>query len=151
MHTPKNLSKLTIIQHNVNGWRNKRPQLIHAYSQHSPDIILLNEIAKGNAKGNVQVKIPGYTTYQKDDTSLSIKHNIKHKPIEGFESQVLAATINTKQGEIVIATDYISPSTNTTISPSQTTTGSSAGNNPPTCWETSTPTTPCSTTPPQTP
>ena len=105
-------NRLTIIQHNVRTWSNKRIQLQHIYSKYSPDIILLNEIQKGTETPNI--KIPGYTTYTKTvdfgGTAICIKSNIQHKPLEDFETQLQAISISTKQGEIIIATDYIPPS-----------------------------------------
>ena len=110
MHAP---NRLTIIQHNVHTWSNKRVQLHHIYKQYSPDIILLNEIQK-NTTPTVKIKIPGFHTYSKvldyGGTSICIKSSIKHKLLEGFESQLQAVSINTRQGELIIATDYIPPS-----------------------------------------
>ena len=106
-------NRITIIQHNVNTWSTKRVQLHHIYSQYSPDLILLNEIQR-NGTNPAHIKIPGYHTYSKvvdyGGTSICIKSNIKHKLLEGFESQLQAVSINTRQGELIIATDYIPPS-----------------------------------------
>ena len=106
-------NRLTIIQHNVNSWNNKRIQLQNAYSRYSPDIILLNDI-QSNRQTPINIKIHGYTTYTKTTdyggTAICIKSNIKHKPLEGFDSQLQAIIINTRQGELIIATDYIPPS-----------------------------------------
>ena len=118
MHAP---NRLSIIHHNVQTWSTKKAQLQHIYSRFSPDLILLNEIHHTNMKNPTPVKIPGYAVYTKSNgiggTAICIKSSIKHKPMDDFESQLQAVNIATKQGELIIATDYIPPSRDYVIFP----------------------------------
>ena len=116
IHAPPPPNRLTIVQHNIAGWKSKRHQLYNLYSNLAPDIILLNE-TDHTAKGTYtppKINFQNYTTYNKTaqgaGTSISIKDNISHKILEDFETELQAIQINTRQGDIVIATDYIPPS-----------------------------------------
>ena len=67
-------------------------------------------------KNNEILKIPGYRVYKvnysenlSDGSAIAIKHNIKHKLFDDFDSDFLAVEINTSLGPIVIATTYLPP------------------------------------------
>ena len=100
------------MQHNVNSYQNKRFQLYNAYREVDPDVILYNHTGILQQEA---IKVQGYTTYKsnKQDsryrgTAIAIKSYIEHT-IEEYMTDLLAVTIETRQGPITIATDYIAP------------------------------------------
>ena len=108
------MSTLKIIQHNCNTWQNKRFELINTYKRLCPDIILLNDT--GNLDG-VTLKIPSFDVHTRNTTNrvhggtaIAIRSTIKYRLHDDFESDLLAVTVETRQGPLTIATDYIPPS-----------------------------------------
>ena len=80
------MNTLTIIQHNINGWKNKSFQLYNIYRQINPDIILLNHTG---AIDNEKVHLQHYHTYSKNTnnarnkgTAIAVKSTIEHQIIE---------------------------------------------------------------------
>ena len=108
------MNRLTIIQHNVNHWTgNKRYELYNTYRHINPDIILINHHALID---NTPLKIFQYKTYTSNKTNsehrgtaIAIKTNIAHKILDDFDTDLLAVEIETREGPIIIATDYIGP------------------------------------------
>ena len=108
-----NLNKITIIQHNVNHWHNKKFELYNTYRHIDPDVILLNDTGPTE---NAPIKIQQYTVYSKNidnrahhGTAIAIKSHLNHRIHDDFETDLLAITIDTRQGPMTIATDYIPP------------------------------------------
>jgi len=107
------LTRLKIVQHNVLNWQTNRHALINIYNQIDPDIILIN--AHCNTDGQT-LKIFNYLTFQRNTTNtnhsgsaIAIKKNIPFRLHDDFHSDLLAITIETRQGPITIATTYIPP------------------------------------------
>ena len=107
------MQTITIVQHNVNKWHNKNIALYNIYRHINADIILLNHTGTTN---NENIHIQHYTTYTKNPTNsqfrgtaIAIKNTIQHKLIDDFSTDLIAIQINTRQGPIKIATDYIGP------------------------------------------
>ena len=107
------INTLKIIQHNVLNWRTNKQSLITNYLEVKPEIILLNS---HGLKSNESLKIPGYTCYKvnseeslSDGSAIAVKHKLKHKLIDDFETDFLAIEIHTTQGPLVIATTYLPP------------------------------------------
>ena len=110
------LNSLTILQHNVQGWNSKRFQLCNTYREINPDIILLNET------NTLSLRLFGYSTYTSIKmknptqtvgygTAILVRNNVVHTVIDDFETDLLAIKIHTTDGPMIVATDYISPST----------------------------------------
>ena len=111
--TQLNINTIKIIQHNVNHWQNKKFGLYNTYRHIDPDIILLNDTSLLNDK---PLKIQQYTVYTKNikntlsrGTAIAIKSHISHRIHDDFETDLLAITIDTRQGPMTIATDYVPP------------------------------------------
>lgn len=110
------MEQLTIIQHNILNWRERRFGLIHTYKQHNADIILINSHGTPN---NEHMKIHGYTVHRRnttnthtDGTAIAVKKNISHKLMDDFISDILAIEVNTLTGKIIIAPLYQPPARN---------------------------------------
>ena len=107
------MNTITIIQHNINGWNNKRFELYNTYRHINPDIILLNHTGTIDDE---QIRLQHYQTYTKNTsnrrfngTAIAIKSTIEHKIIDDTQTDLLAINIQTRQGIITIATDYVNP------------------------------------------
>ena len=107
------MGTLTIIQHNVNTWSNKRFELQNAYRKVDPDIILLNHIGTPAEP----IRMRDYDVYTSNEensthrgTAIAVKKTIKHEIIDGYDDDLMVLKIHTRLGPIIIATDYISPS-----------------------------------------
>ena len=105
---------ITVVQHNVNSWNNKKYELSNVYRNLNPDIILLNDTGVCEER----IKIPYFDTYQSNKqgrwhrgTAIAIRSNMKYKLHDDFETDLLAVTIETQQGPITVATDYLPPNT----------------------------------------
>ena len=108
-------SRLTIVQHNVRSFATKKTTLSNIYNQINPDVILLNEIGKQETN----LKIFNYNVHYSNKTNepfrgaaIAIKKNIQSKLIDNFHSDLIAASIPTRHGNITIATTYIPPRDN---------------------------------------
>ena len=106
------MEAIHIIQHNINTWHNKRYELYNTYRHLTPDIILLNDI--GNTTS--PIRLQGFNVYQRKSnnnvhggTAIAIKRSIPHTIEDKFITDLIAVTIDTRQGPITIATDYIPP------------------------------------------
>ena len=104
---------LTILQHNVNIWNDKRHSLTNIYNDHDPDIILINDHSLND---NNRLKIFNYNVHQCNKTNgyhrgtaIAIKKDLNYRLLDDFETDLLAVTIDTRQGPITVATDYIPP------------------------------------------
>jgi len=107
------MTRLTIVQHNVRHWQNNKNALTNTYNHLDPDIILLNEHSNTDRQ---TLKIFNYLTFQtnKDNrlnagAAIAIKKNLPFRLHDDFNSDMLAVTIETRQGPITIATTYIPP------------------------------------------
>ena len=108
------MTALTIIQHNCNTWQNKQFELANVYKNLNPDIILINDT--GKLEGT-RIRIPSFDVHTRntnDDgihggTAIAIRNNIKYQLHDDFETDLLAVTVETRQGPLTIATDYIPP------------------------------------------
>ena len=107
------MDKLTIIQHNVRHWNDKRHALTNIYNNIDADIILLNDHSLTNDK---RLKIFNYNTYQTNVTNrlhrgaaIAVKKHIAHRLIDDFDSDMLGITIQTRHGPMTIGTTHIPP------------------------------------------
>ena len=105
-------NSISILQHNVCTWNNKKYELYNTYRHINPDIILINDHGLCDGK---EIKLQNYVTYTCNrqntlhkGTAIAIKQNIEHI-INNFETDLIAVTVQTRQGPITIATDYIPP------------------------------------------
>lgn len=101
------------MQHNVLHWRNRRLGLSNIYRNIDPDIILINS---HGVPHNEPLQIPRYKIHRKnttnthtDGTAIAVKHNIPHKILDDFISDMLAIEIDTTTGKLIIATLYQPP------------------------------------------
>ena len=108
-------SSLIILQHNVNSWANKIPELYNTYKTINPDIILINHTGLEDHK---RLKISQYNVYKSNKTNsryagsaIAIKKTLRHHLEDDYETDLLAINVDTPQGAITIATDYLPPST----------------------------------------
>lgn len=81
--------------------------------ENDPDILLLNSHGLKNSE---ELKIPGYRVYKinyteniYDGSAIGIKHNIKHKLFDNFDTDFIAVEIETSLGPIQVATTYLPP------------------------------------------
>lgn len=102
-----------MVQHNVLNWRNRRIGLSNIYRNIDPDIILINS---HGVPENEPLHIPMYRIHKKnstnthtDGTAIAVKHNIPHKILDHFISDMLAIEIDTTTGKLIIATLYQPP------------------------------------------
>ena len=109
------LNRLKILQHNVLHWGGTRKiSLANTYLTENPDIILLN--GTGITDDNA-IKIFPYRFYQQnrsgrtnDGVAIGIKPYIPHKITRDYMSETMSVTIQTRQGDMTIATAYLPPS-----------------------------------------
>ena len=108
-----NNDTIFILQHNVRNWETNKYTLTNIYREINPDIILINS---HGLKTNKNIKIHSYMTYQvnssgeqNDGSAILIKHNIKHKIKEEYDTDMIQTTIETDTGPINIATTYLPP------------------------------------------
>lgn len=107
-------TQIKILQHNVQHWLSKRFNLINTYTHEQPDVILINS---HGLPDHQELKIPGYTCYQKNRTgqlhagvAIAVKKAIQHKIHEDFHfSDTLSVKLMTTLGPINVATSYIPP------------------------------------------
>ena len=105
--------RLTILQHNVMTWTNKRHILSNIYHTIDPDIILLNETSILNDE---PLKIFNYNVFRcnrlderHSGIAIAIRKTIVAYIDDKFDQDFLTATIQTDNGPITIATGYIPP------------------------------------------
>ena len=106
--------KLKLLHHKVRSWKNTANQQIMSnyYLKHDPEIIIINAHGINNPHRNV--KLFQYSSYTKNKTlhagvSIFIKnipHTFFHKT---SNSNILAATIQTIHGNLIIITLYRPP------------------------------------------
>ena len=109
------LRRLKVLQHNVLHWDGGRKiSLANTYAAEDPDIILLNGTGITDDKA---IKIFPYRFYQQnrsgrthDGVAIGIKPNIPHRITKDYTSETISVTIETRQGELTIATSYLPPS-----------------------------------------
>ena len=108
--------RLTILQHNVMTWTNKRHILSNIYQTIDPDIILLNETSVLNDE---PLKIFNYNVFRcnrlnerHSGIAIAIRKTIVPYIDDKFDQDFLTATLQTDQGPITMATGYIPPQTN---------------------------------------
>ena len=109
------MSTITVIQHNVNHWNNKKFELSNVYRNLNPDIILINDTGLRDGQN---INIPFFDTYHSNKenrchrgTAVAIRSGMKYKIHDDFESDLLAVTVETRQGPLTLATDYLPPNT----------------------------------------
>ena len=107
------LSHLTIIQHNVRNWRNNKHVFANIYNNFNPEIILLNETS---LTGNQSLKIFNYNVFKSNKpnernrgTAIAIRRDLQPRLDDDYHTDLIAITIETTQGPITIATNYIPP------------------------------------------
>ena len=107
------VTKLKVIQHNVQNWQTKRHALTNVYLQENPHILLLNShglIDDQTLKiQNYNIHINNKDNEQHNGTAVAIRRDIKYKLLEDFYSDMLGVTIETKEGPIHLITTYIPP------------------------------------------
>ena len=94
------MNKITIIQHNVNYWYNKKFELYNTYRQIDSDIIRINHTGLTD---NAPLRMQQYTAYTKNAQNIihrgsviAIKSYISHRIHDDFETDLLAITIDTR-------------------------------------------------------
>ena len=116
MVNPINLNaQLVIIQHNVLAWTDsRRIELANLYLNVNPHIILLNSHGRTD---DDQIKIYPYKFYQQnyrqtgnDGVAIGVRLNIPHRVIRDFNSETVAITFTTTEGDFTVATCYLPPS-----------------------------------------
>ena len=102
-----------ILQHNVRNWETNKYTFTNIYRDINPDIIVFNS---HGLKANKNIKMHSYITYQintseeySDGSAILIKHNLKHRIHEKYDTDMLQVTIETDTGPINIATTYLPP------------------------------------------
>ena len=105
--------RLTILQHNVRHWTIRRYELTNTYNNLDPDIILINDHSLINDERlkifNYNVHSSNKTNTRHHGTAIAIRKNIDYRLHDEFETDLIAITIETRQGPITIGTDYIPP------------------------------------------
>ena len=106
-------SLLTIIQHNVRNWRTNKHDFTNTYNNIKPDIIFLNETSTTDA---MTLEIYNYNVFKSNKlnepnrgTAIAIRQDLRPRLDDNYHSDLLAITIETTQGPITIATNYIPP------------------------------------------
>jgi len=107
------MDTIKIIQHNVNTWTNKKYALSNIYNQINPHIILINDHSLTDTN---TLKIYNYKTIQCNNqnrhhagVAIAYKPTLQVKILDDFYSDILAISVTTSTGNIVIATSYIPP------------------------------------------
>ena len=116
MTTFRPIGDLTIIQHNVRNWNTNKITLCNIYNQIDPDVILINEHCLTE---DAPLKIFNFNTFsvnkRNEDHSgsaIAINKRLTCRLHDDFYSDMLAVTIQTRQGPITIATNYVPPRLN---------------------------------------
>ena len=106
------VSRLTVVQHNVLCWSTRKNELYNTYRHLDPDVILINSHGVKEADS---LTLYTYTVYKKnysnensDGVAIAVKNGLNHKLVEGFDS-LLAVEIETNQGPVVLASIYLPP------------------------------------------
>ena len=106
-------NELTIVQHNVRHWRTIKNALTDIYNDISPDILLINE---HGVLDNDRLKIFNYNVHTTNKTNrlhkgtaIGIRKDLDYRLLDDFDSDMLAVTVQTRQGPVTIATAYIPP------------------------------------------
>ena len=93
---------ILILQHKVRNWGTNKYTFTNTYRDINPDIILINS---HGLKANNNIKIHSYTTYQintseeySDGSAILVKHNLKHRIQEKYDTDMLQVTIETDTG-----------------------------------------------------
>ena len=106
--------RLKIIQHNINGWKDKRIALSNSYRILDPDVVLMNDSGLAD---DWRVKMFNYNILQSnksgelhDGCIIAIKKRLKFTKIEKrWDCEILAVRMETERGDLVIATGYLAP------------------------------------------
>ena len=106
------MESLTIIQHNIIKWTKQRSsELWNTYNKMKPDIILLNATGQ---KNNVNIKFFGFNTYHRNrrdeehaGVAILVRKGIRHKLMDGANTDLLAIELETTRGPIIVATTYV--------------------------------------------
>lgn len=107
------MDTLTILQHNVLNWKERKFGLSAIYNKYNPDIVLIN--SRG-LKDTDSLKLWGYSVHKRnnpgnpsDCTAIAIKHGLAFMLIDDFISDALAVEVTTTTGRVMIATLYQPP------------------------------------------
>lgn len=107
------MDTLTILQHNVLNWKERKFGLSAIYAKYNPDIVLFNS---NGLKDTDSLKLWGYSVHKRnqsgnpsDGTAISIKHGLVFKLYDDFISDALAIEVSTTTGRVMIATLYQLP------------------------------------------
>ena len=107
------MDTITILQHNVLQWTNRKNNLTNTYLSLNPDIILINS---HGLKDNENIKIRGYNSFTRnifneasDGIAILIKKNLCYRIIDDFITNFLEIKIETSLGPISFATTYLPP------------------------------------------
>ena len=107
------MDTITIIQHNVLHWKNRKQNLISTYLDLNPDILLINS---HSLREDDNIKIKGYNCFSKnifnelnDGIAILIKQNLKYRLIDDFITNFLEVKIDTPLGPVSFATTYLPP------------------------------------------
>ena len=106
-------SHFTIIQHNVRNWGTNKHAFANIYNNFNPDIILLNGTSTTDGQ---TIKIFNYNVFKSNKanavhngTAIAIRRDLQPRLDDDYYTDLLAVTIDTAQGKITIATNYIPP------------------------------------------
>jgi hypothetical protein len=109
----KPLDKMTIIQHNVRGWKKNKFPLSNIYNKLDADVILLNELSLTDED---RLKIFNFNCHYVNKanqpfkgTAIAIRHNLEYRLLDDFETDLIGISVMTRQGPITIATLYSPP------------------------------------------
>ena len=110
------LRDLTVVHHNVRNWTNNRITLGNIYNQLDADIITINEHCLTDDR---PLKLFNYNTFSinrqnehHSGAAIAIKKGLTYRLHDDFYSDMIAITIQTRQGPITIGTAYIPPRRN---------------------------------------
>ena len=103
---------IKFVQHNIQFWSTKKQSLYHIYNQNDLDIMLINSHLLIE---NERLNIYNYNTLQFNKhnkhhagTAIAIRKPLIYRLIDNFHSGMIAITIDTTLGPVIIGTDYIS-------------------------------------------
>lgn len=107
--------QVTIVQHNICTWENKKYELSNYYATIDPDIILLNDTGAINNK----IKIYNYNVTQCNSlgersagVAIAVKRSLTCKVLDNFLDDILGVQVETTKGPIILLTCYCPPRRN---------------------------------------
>ena len=107
------METITVIQHNVLTWNNRKHKLYNTYVENYSDIIILNSTGVMDSE---IIKMYNYNVYQRNTQGelhagivIAVRKRIRHKLMDDFREDVLAVELQTTKGPLFISTTYLPP------------------------------------------